>query len=104
MHHNQCDGGDVERRVPVRRGSCKGCRYVIHLSIPLLYFPDYNYNSSPSGALQISTAVPQAFSPALSSSALAYSIDKQILGGNLHWLLFFIISSSSLLFLMPFYV
>jgi len=45
------------------------------------------------GVLQMSIILPQAFTPAFTTSVFALSVDKQILGGNFAWIVFFAIST-----------
>ena len=58
-------------------------------------------NASPSadtlaainGVLQMSVVLPQTFTPAFTTAAFALSVDKQLLDGNLAWVVFFAISA-----------
>lgn len=44
------------------------------------------------GILQMTINLPQAVTPAFTTSTFAVSVDRRILGGNLHWVIFFVLS------------
>jgi len=44
------------------------------------------------GVLQMSVVLPQAFTPAFTTSTFALSVNNQIFGGNFVWVVFFAIS------------
>lgn len=51
------------------------------------------YFSTNQGLLQMTENLPQAIVPAFATSTFAVSVDRQILGGNLHWVIFFVLST-----------
>jgi len=47
------------------------------------------------GVIQLSIVLPQAIAPAFATSLFAYSIKNDIAGGNLVWIIFFVLTCTA---------